>query len=57
MILGCIYDAMHGEKKEYFSEKLQIPEGYSFEIALAVGHKKDHKEPHDYEFEKQVTFI
>ena len=39
LIIGCVYDALHGEKKEYFSEALKIPEGYSFEIALAVGHK------------------
>ena len=57
LIIGCIYDAMHGEKQKYFSEKLQIPEGYSFEIALAVGHKTDNKTPHDYDFEKQVTVL
>ena len=57
LIIGCVYDAMHGEKKEYFSKKLCIPEGHSFEIALAVGHKMDQKQPHDYVFEKQVTFI
>ncbi len=57
LIIGCIYDAMHGEKKEYFSQAFQIPEGYSFEIALAAGHKTDHKKPHEYDFEKQVTFL
>ena len=57
LIIGCIYDAMHGEKKEYFSQEFQIPEGYSFEIALAAGHKTDHKKPHEYHFEKQVTFL
>lgn len=57
LTIGCIYDAMHGTKKEYFSRELQIPEGYCFEIALAVGHKMDNKTPHDYSFEKQVTFL
>jgi nitroreductase len=57
VILGCIYDAMHGDKQNYFSEKLQFPEGYSFEIALAVGHKTDNKTPHEYEYEKQVSVI
>lgn len=57
LIIGCVYDALHGEKKEYFSKQLQIPEGYSFEIALAVGHKTDNKAPHDYEFAKQVAII
>ena len=55
LIIGCVYDALHGEKKAYFSQALQIPEGYSFEIALAVGHKLDDKKPHEYSFENQVT--
>ncbi len=57
LIIGCIYDALHGEKKEYFSQALQIPEGYSFEIALAVGHKTDNKTPHDYDYEEQVKVV
>jgi nitroreductase len=57
LIIGCIYDALHGEKKEYFSKALQIPEGYSFEIALAAGHKTDAKTPHDYDAKQQVTFV
>ena len=57
LIIGCVYDALHGEKKEYFSKALKIPEGYSFEIALAVGHKTDCKEPHEYDSEKQVTWL
>ena len=57
LIIGCVYDALHGEKKEYFSQALQIPKGYSFEIALAVGHKTDNKTPHEYDFEKQVTMV
>lgn len=57
LIIGCVYDALHGEKQEYFSEALQIPEGYSFEIALAVGYKADDKSPHEYDYKKQVTII
>ncbi|MDE7223900.1 MAG: nitroreductase family protein [Acetatifactor sp.] len=57
LIIGCVYDALHGEKKEYFSQALQIPEGYSFQIALAVGHKTDDKTPHEYDSEKQVTIL
>ena len=57
LIIGCVYDALHGEKQDYFAEKLAIPEGYSFQIAMAVGHKKDNRKPHEYEFEKQVTFL
>lgn len=57
LIIGCIYDALHGEKKDYFSQALQIPEGYSFEIALAVGHKTDNKTPHDYDYKEQVKIV
>jgi nitroreductase len=57
LIIGCVYDALHGEKQGYFAQKLQIPEGYSFKIALAVGHKTDNKTPHEYEYEKQVTVL
>jgi nitroreductase len=57
LIIGCVYDALHGEKQGYFSEKLQIPEGYSFQIALAAGHKIDNKTPHEYDFDKQVTIL
>ena len=57
VILGCIYDALHGEKKAYFSEKLSLPENYEFEIALAVGHKAVTKEPHTFERDKQVTVL
>lgn len=57
LIIGCINDAMHGEKQEYFSRKLEIPDGYSFKIALAAGHKTDNKIPHEYEAAKQVSYI
>lgn len=55
LIIGCVYDALHGEKKAYFSQALRIPEGYSFQIALAVGHKTDDKTPHTYEFGRQIA--
>lgn len=57
LVIGCIYDALHGERKDYFSEQFWIPAGYSFQIALAVGHKTDHKTPHEYDFDKQVTIL
>ena len=57
LIIGCVYDALRGEKKQYFDGKLGIPEGYSFEIALAVGHKTDNKKPHEYVREEQVTLL
>lgn len=57
LIIGCVYDAMHGDKKKYFDDKLGIPEGKSFIIALAVGHKTDNKTPHTYEKDNQVIYI
>jgi hypothetical protein len=57
LVIGCVYDALNGEKKDYFSQELCIPEGYSFEIALAVGHKTDCKTPHEYDYEKQITIL
>lgn len=57
LIIGCIKGALTGEKEEYFSTALQFPEGYEFEIAIAVGHKAVSKEPHTYSVEKSVTYL
>ena len=57
LIIGCVYDALHGEKKAYFDKALAIPEGYSFQIALAVGHRTDNKTPHDYDAAVQVSYL
>ena len=55
LIIGCIKDAMLGEKKDYFNAALGIPEGYSYRVAFAVGHKAVSKEPHEYSMEKNVN--
>ena len=57
LIIGCIRDALWGEKKAYFAETLKFPEGYEFEIAIAVGHKAVSKEPHEYSREKNVSVL
>lgn len=57
LIIGCIYDAMRGEKKAYFSQALKFPEKYEYEIAIAFGHKAVLKEPHTYDADAQVTFL
>lgn len=57
LIIGCIKDALTGEKRDYFANALKFPEGYEFEIAIAVGHKAVTKEPHEYSVEKNVTYI
>ena len=57
LIIGCIYDAIRGEKKEYFNSALQFPENYVYEIAIAFGHKAVTKEPHTYDADAQVTYL
>lgn len=57
LIIGCIRDALLGEKKEYFSKLLKLPEGYEYGIAIAAGHKAVTKEPHTYEAGARVTYL
>lgn len=57
LIIGCVYDALRGEKKAEFSEKLGFPIGYGYEIAIALGHKAATKEPHTYDADRQVTYL
>lgn len=57
LIIGCIYDALTGEKREYFSRELKLPENHAFAIAIAVGHKAVEKTPHTYDTETQVTYL
>lgn len=57
LIIGSIYDALRGEKEDYFKEALKIPATHHFEIALAVGYKAAGKEPHTFDREKQVTVL
>lgn len=57
LIIGCIYDALRGEKEEYFAKALRFPENYEFEVAIAVGHKAMVKEPHTYDAAAQVTYL
>lgn len=57
LIIGCVYDALRGEKKEYYAEAFAFPAGYEYEIAIAVGHKAVTKEPHTYDKDRQVTYL
>jgi len=57
LIIGCVYDALRGEKRDYFEKALSFPEGYEYKIAIAVGHKAATKEPHTYDREKNVTVL
>ena len=57
LIIGCVKGALTGEKREYFSKALKLPEGYVYQVASAVGHKAASKEPHEYSAEKNVTCL
>lgn len=57
LIIGCIRDALMGEKKDYFADALKFPEGYEYEVAVAVGRKATSKTPHKYDRENNVSLI
>lgn len=57
LIIGCIRDALLGEKRDYFSRLLKLPEGYDFAIAIAAGHKAATKEPHAYDMSRRVAYL
>ena len=57
VIIGVIKGAMSGEKTEYFAKALNFPENYEFEIAIAIGHKAAEKKPHEYDLEKNISYL
>ncbi len=57
LIIGCIYDALRGEKRTYFEKALSFPDGNEYEIAIAIGHKAAEKEPHTYNAADQVSYL
>ncbi len=57
LIIGCIDDALKGEKKGYFSDILKFPENYEYKIAIAFGHRAVSKEPHTYNADAQVSYL
>ncbi len=57
VIVGCVYDALRGEKRGYFEEAFRFPTGYEYEIAVAVGHKAAGKPQHDFDAAAQVTYL
>lgn len=57
LIIGCIKGALMGERKAEFAKKLKLPEGYAYQIAIAVGYKAASKEPHTYDMDKNVTVL
>ena len=57
LIIGCIKGALMGDRKAEFAQKLKLPEGYAYQIAIAVGGKGTGKEPHTYDMAKNVTVL
>ncbi len=57
LIIGCIKDAMTGERRRYFEKALKLPEGYRFQVAFAAGRKAVEKAPHEFDAEKNVTYL
>ena len=57
LVIGIIYDAMYGDKKDYYAKALDFPKNFEFAIAFAVGHKNAEKEPHEFDFDNSVSFI
>lgn len=57
VIIGCIDNIMHGEKSSCLNQALKVPEGYGFEVALAVGRPDTDKEPHEIDIKKNSVVI
>ena len=57
VILGCMEGVLNGEKKADYCRKLAFPEGYCYQVAIAVGYPEATKEPHTFDFEKNVAVI
>ena len=55
VILGCMKKVVNGEKKEEYDKLLCIQEGYSFRVAIAVGHADAEKVPHQIDYGRDVT--
>lgn len=57
VILGCMGRTLNGEKKAEYAEKLCIPEGYQFYVAIAIGYPDTEKVQHAINFDRDVTVI
>ena len=57
VILGCMKKVLNGEKKAEYAEKLGFPEGYGYQVAIAVGYPDTTKDQHAFDYEKNVTIL
>jgi len=56
VICGMARMPFSGEKGEYFKNRVNMPEGYSFGISVCVGTAISSKEPHELNHDK-VTYV
>ncbi|MBO4358538.1 MAG: nitroreductase [Erysipelotrichaceae bacterium] len=57
VILGCMKKVINGDKKKEYDQMLEIPEGYSFRIGIAVGYPDTAKEQHQINYDRDVTVL
>jgi len=57
VIIGCVKMVFDTEKGAKYEKAFGFPEGYKYQIAIAVGHKDAVKEPHTYEYDNLVTVL
>ena len=57
LIIGCIRRCMEGPRAEELAKALRFEDGFSYQVAVAVGHKATEKAPHTYQRDAQVTIL
>ena len=57
VIIGCVRKVINGERKAEYDRMLAIPEGYSYQIAIAIGYPETTKQPHAIDFERDVSIL
>ena len=57
VILGGMKKVLNGERKAEYAEKLGFPEGYGYQVAIAVGYPDTTKDQHAFDYEKNVTIL
>lgn len=56
VICGMARLIFMGEKREYFSEKLGMTDGYEFGTSVLIGHTEQKGQPHEVD-QKKISFI
>lgn len=56
VIVGMVGVAFEGDKKEYFQEKLGIPEGFEFGLSVLLGYDSHKGKQHKLDFSK-ISYV